>query len=524
MTTMRIPLVLASTAFFSGLALCGPLLAQAGAAFGPPQALPPMGFPIEAVDFDGDGDLDLLTRVNSSGALARFGWVENLGAGVFGSDRLIGVSTPIVDPTVIDFDGDGDLDLALIQSGRVYWFERTGAFTFGQVQTVLNVTSSFSAIVADLDGDGDADIAAADYIIDRVVTFENTGSGFAGPVEVATTGYLPNVLEAGDFDSDGDVDFLWTSQRSFNDSTPLVGLPVNNGDGTFTSNAMSAVGTPGVPFAGQFIDLDGDGDLDVHTALFEGGGVWYQNGGAGGFSQRQTSPLVSNLRLIDMDGDGDLDFIDNGLAVTGLISWHEMFVAQAAQLPLRSGAVEGATAAHSVLLGMDVDGDGDQDLFCLEGGTGAIVLLENRLLGAIGTQLCDPAVPNSTGQPATITAEGSLFLSDGNVTLRAAQLPPNATSLFLASRLSSFVANPAGSQGNLCLGGAIGRYVGPGQIQNSGPGGTMALSVDLGAMPTPNGFVAAAPGETWFFQAWNRDANPGATSNFTSVVAIQPRD
>ncbi len=37
------------------------------------------------------------------------------------------------------------------------------------------------------------------------------------------------------------------------------------------------------------------------------------------------------------------------------------------------------------------------------------------------------------------------------------------------STVGGFVASPNGSQGNLCLAGSIGRYVGAGQIQNSGP-------------------------------------------------------
>jgi len=73
---------------------------------------------------------------------------------------------------------------------------------------------------------------------------------------------------------------------------------------------------------------------------------------------------------------------------------------------------------------------------------------------------------------------------------------------------------------NLCLGGSIGRFVGPGQVMNSGASGSFTLTVDLSALPTPTGLVTAQPGETWNFQAWYRDANPGPTSNFTDAVAV----
>ena len=81
--------------------------------------------------------------------------------------------------------------------------------------------------------------------------------------------------------------------------------------------------------------------------------------------------------------------------------------------------------------------------------------------------------------------------------------------------------NPGGSAGNLCVTGAIGRYVGPGQIQNSGGAGAIGLDLDLQQMPTPTGLVAAQSGETWHFQAWHRDFQAGvATSNFTQALSL----
>jgi hypothetical protein len=69
--------------------------------------------------------------------------------------------------------------------------------------------------------------------------------------------------------------------------------------------------------------------------------------------------------------------------------------------------------------------------------------------------------------------------------------------------------------------GSIGRYVGPGQVQNTGATGGFSLQLDLTQTPTPTGFVVVAAGETWHFQTWHRDAVGGvATSNFTDAVSI----
>ena len=140
---------------------------------------------------------------------------------------------------------------------------------------------------------------------------------------------------------------------------------------------------------------------------------------------------------------------------------------------------------------------------------------------AIGTPYCSPATPNSTGLSASITAQGFPgSAAQGYALLSVSDLPSQSFGYFLTSSTQGFTANPAGSQGNLCLAGAIGRYVGPGQVQNSGRSGTFGLTLDLANHPQPTGAVSVQPGQTWNFQAWYRDVNPGPTSNFTDAVAV----
>ena len=110
---------------------------------------------------------------------------------------------------------------------------------------------------------------------------------------------------------------------------------------------------------------------------------------------------------------------------------------------------------------------------------------------------------------------------DNNLTLSTSSLPANSFAFYLASTTQGFAANPGGSQGNLCLSGSIGRYVGPGQIQQANPAGTISLALDLTQIPQPTGFVTAIAGDTWNFQAWYRDAVGGsATSNFTDGLSV----
>ena len=119
-----------------------------------------------------------------------------------------------------------------------------------------------------------------------------------------------------------------------------------------------------------------------------------------------------------------------------------------------------------------------------------------------------------------MTAVGSAQVAANNLTVIASQLPLSTFGFFLTSRDQGSTFPVNNSQGRLCVGGFIGRYVGPGQIQNSGASGSFSLALDLTAMAHPQNPVSAQPGETWNFQAWHRDANPMATSNFTDAVAV----
>ncbi len=138
----------------------------------------------------------------------------------------------------------------------------------------------------------------------------------------------------------------------------------------------------------------------------------------------------------------------------------------------------------------------------------------------IGTPYCT-ANANSTGVGAAMSASGSATASNNSLTLTASSMPTQAFGFFIVSQSQGFVANPGGSSGNLCLSGAIGRYVGSGQIQNSGSAGSISLPLDLTATPQPSGFVSVLQGEAWSFQCWFRDSSmAGPTSNFTNGLEI----
>ena len=140
---------------------------------------------------------------------------------------------------------------------------------------------------------------------------------------------------------------------------------------------------------------------------------------------------------------------------------------------------------------------------------------------SIGTNYCVAAV-NSSGAAASMSAQGSVRVADNSLTITASNMPSNAFGVFLTSSSQGFVQMPGGSQGNLCLAGRIGRFVGPGQIQNSGAAGSISLVLDLTRHPNPTGFVGVQPRERWNFTAWYRDTAMGvSTSNFADGLEIR---
>lgn len=125
------------------------------------------------------------------------------------------------------------------------------------------------------------------------------------------------------------------------------------------------------------------------------------------------------------------------------------------------------------------------------------------------------ANPNSTGQVGQCEGLGSPYVLTNGFAIAATNLPPNTFCLLLASRQSGFTGGPGGSEGNLCLGGAIGRF--QNQIVNSGPTGGFLLPIDLQQIPQPSSFVSVMSGDTFHFQVWHRDVTAGGaqTSNYT---------
>lgn len=183
---------------------------------------------VPILDLDGDGRLDFVTLLaQEHEALVAF-----LNRGDFDFEARVLSQAPHPEwgstglvPT--DLDGDGDTDFLLtngdtLDTGRAHpdhgieWVENRGGLAFERrrIATLYGVQAAWPA---DLDGDGDLDLVACAFLkrsqrpdvdFTAVAWFEQTRPGeFARHVvEKNTTRHM--TVDAGDYDRDGDVDFV----------------------------------------------------------------------------------------------------------------------------------------------------------------------------------------------------------------------------------------------------------------------------------------------------------------------------
>jgi len=304
----------------------------------------------QAVDLDRDGVKDLLVadlgeflpRDHDKGAVV---WLRGLGGGRF-APFAIGGLPRVADVEAADFDGDGDLDLVVSafgyrKTGNVQIFENRTTDWSRPAFTPLTIDprpGAVRAIPTDIDGDGRLDvIAVLSQEHETVVAFHNDG-GLTFQPDVLYQAPHPNWGSSGmslaDLDGDGDTDILLSNGDTFDDSLlkPYHGVAwlsrLGKGrDVRFEYHSLAYL--PG-PHAIVAADLDGDGDQDVvASALIAGGAgdedatlpgvVWLEQQKDGRFARhtlKRGFPRHAAVAAGDYDLDGDVDLVVGYMATT----------------------------------------------------------------------------------------------------------------------------------------------------------------------------------------------------------------
>lgn len=298
----------------------------------------------EVVDFDGDGDKDILIA-----ALGVFPPVKTLAgkvillrresADTFALEILLQDVGRIADARPIDLDNDGDYDVAVAVFGgggvgEIAWLENLGENAM-QHHSILKLPGALNVSPIDLNQDGRTDIVSLiSQEHEAVVGLLNKGNGQFETVTLARAGHPVSGstgMRVVDLDGDNDGDILFTNGDALDlhaDPKPYHGVAwlENKGNldfqyrdiGRFYGTASAAAG-----------DMDGDGDLDIVASSWNNfwsepgrqSMVWFENDGHQQFSPRRLlgqTPGIVSFELRDMTGDGRMDIVSGLFHINAL--------------------------------------------------------------------------------------------------------------------------------------------------------------------------------------------------------------
>lgn len=313
-------------------------------------------------DYDGDGTDDLFAAprlYHAQGGL----FLDATG----GSGLTVGADARFA--TFADLDNDGRLDLFAISPGRgggesrAQLFRNRGNGKFEDVTAragIAAVRGARKALAVDLDHDGDLDLVLVGGAAPQLVVYRNNldGTFTESAAALGLTGPGGRDAAFGDFDGDGRIDLFVADSGSH-------ALYLNGGATRFR-DATAASGMAGAGGSAVTVgDYNNDGQLDLFVTGVAGGepGLWSGRGDGTFTRDRRSATTLQRLGagraalFFDYDNDGWIDLVVAGRRMVLLHNdGRGRFIDRSALLP--PAIQDGAAVAA-----LDVDGDGDQDLF-----------------------------------------------------------------------------------------------------------------------------------------------------------------
>ena len=390
----------------------------------------------QVADINGDGHEDFVAISRQNEQLF---WYPNTGNGTYLTPVFISQYIPNLEVfDLSDFDGDGDLDVVtsieINGNHSLIWFDNIdGTGKFASRQPVVDINFKPQRIInVDIDGDNDMDILiyAGELTTNKELYWiENidNSSEFGSPKILLTSSIRAHTLDAIDFDEDGDLDIIYGSGSFFSWFENIGGPEMFSERQTIFSNNDGY-------YIFKWVDFDEDGDRDLLARSNENISWFEKINGSVMFSAPEIMTSIDNTEvedmiLVDIDMDNDKDLIvswrsDTGNAINYL-GYHINNGSYDFSERINIGRYPSG-GRDCQIFALDADQDNDLDIIWQSDGTvnapGDIKQYRNQFnasrfsgkffLDENENTIQDPDEPVLTGRQAILSPSGAISYSD----------------------------------------------------------------------------------------------------------------